>query len=121
MDFRDLECWKKGRVFRNQIRKMVRTFPDHEKFKLTDQITRSSRSITANISEGDGRYHYQENMRFCRMSRGSLNETIDHLTVALDEEYITQEACDKLIDEYVILRQSINVYIAYLKKRKTEE
>ena len=81
----DLEIWKKSRVFRKDISALAKSFPDFEKYKLVDQIIRSSRSITANIAEGHGRFHYQENIQFCRTARGSLHETFDHLTVALDE------------------------------------
>jgi len=84
----DLEIWKKSRSFRNEIAEVSKSFPDFEKFKLVDQIIRSSRSVTANIAEGHGRFHYQENIQFCRTARGSLLETFDHLTVALDEKYI---------------------------------
>ena len=48
-------------------------------------------SVTNNISEGYGRFHYQENIQFLRQSRGSLYECIDHLYVSLDEKYISLE------------------------------
>jgi len=51
-------------------------------------MIRASRSVTANIAEGHGRYHFQENIQFCRQARGSLYELIDHLYVAIDEKYI---------------------------------
>lgn len=60
--FEDLDVWKLSRILRNQIFTLSKEFPDNEKYKLTDQIIRSSRSITANIAEGHGRFHYQENM-----------------------------------------------------------
>jgi four helix bundle protein len=59
--------------------------PEAEKYNLTNQIIRSSRSVTANIAEGFGRYHFQENIQFCRQARGSLVETLDHLYCCLDE------------------------------------
>ena len=59
-----------------------------KKNRLIDQVIRSSRSITANIAEGHGRYHYQENIQFCRTARGSLTESLDHLICALDEGFI---------------------------------
>ena len=120
MKLTDLEIWKKSRAFRIEISVLSKTFPDFEKFKLIDQIIRSSRSVTANIAEGHGRYHYQENIQFCRTARGSLLETFDHLTVALDEKYISQESFDKLITVQEELMKMINGYITYLKKRKTE-
>ena len=56
----ELEVWKKARVFRNRISVLVKTFPSNEQFKLVDQIVRSSRSVTAHIAEGHGRFHYHE-------------------------------------------------------------
>lgn len=55
----DLEAWKLARELRKNISELTKTFPADEKFKLGDQIKRSSRSVTNNISEGFGRYHYQ--------------------------------------------------------------
>ncbi len=83
--FEDLEIWKKGRVLRNEVRKLCKTFPSDERFKLIDQMVRASRSVTANIAEGSGRFHYQEYIQYCRVSRGSATEMLDHFTVALDE------------------------------------
>ena len=83
--FEELDVWKECRKLRKEISKLVKLFPIEEKFKLVDQIVRSSRSTTANIAEGHGRFHYQENIQFCRQARGSLNETLDHLICAFDE------------------------------------
>jgi len=87
----DLEVWKNARAFRNEISRLTKSFPSEEKYKLVDQIIRSSRSVSANIAEGHGRFHFQENIQFCRTARGSLLETFDHLTVALDEGYLNEK------------------------------
>jgi four helix bundle protein len=89
--FEDLNVWKKAREFRKSLRELAKQFPNEEKYRLADQIIRASRSVTANIAEGHGRFHYQENIQFCRTSRGSLSEVLDHLTVAYDERFITME------------------------------
>ena len=86
--FEDLEVWKACRQFRIECSKIAKAFPPEGKYRLTDQLIRSSRATTANISEGHGRYHYQENIQYCRMARGSLNESLDHLITAFDEGYI---------------------------------
>ena len=77
---------------------------------------RSARSITANIAEGYGRHHHQENIQFCRTARGSLTETLDHLIAAVDDGYLTD-------DQYATMRclledtwKVLNGYIAYLKR-----
>jgi len=117
----DLEVWKKGRLFRNDISTLVNTFPTHEKFKLIDQMIRASRSITANIAEGHGRFHFQENIQYCRQARGSLVECYDHLTVALDENYIAESNFGELVSSYEELIKMLNGYISYLKTRKQNE
>ena len=65
--FYDLDVWKKARVFRNDIFELLKSFPKEEKYTLKDQLIRASRSITANIAEGHGRFHFQENIQYCRM------------------------------------------------------
>lgn len=72
--FEELEVWKEARQLRINISKVVKHFPAEEKYRLVDQMVRASRSVTANITEGFGRFHFQENIQFCRQSRGSLTE-----------------------------------------------
>jgi four helix bundle protein len=83
--FTELEVWKQARVIRRYISELVKSFPTEEKYRLTDQIIRSSRSIGNNLAEGHGRFHYQDNIRFCIMALGST-ETLDHLLIAFDEK-----------------------------------
>ena len=90
----ELEVWKKGRIFRNEIFELTKTFPKEEKYRLVDQMVRASRSISANIAEGHGRFHFQENIQYCRQARGSLIEVFDHLTVALDQGFMDQRTFD---------------------------
>ena len=88
--FEDLEVWKKGAKLRRDISSLAKKFPNEKKYKLTDQMIRASRSLTANIAEGYGRFHFQENIQYCRQARGSLYEIPDHLTVAKDEAYLSE-------------------------------
>lgn len=97
---------------------MVKVFPPDEKYRLSDQLIRASRSVTANIAEGYGRYHYQENIQFCRQSRGSLFEIVDHLTVALDEGYLKKETFEALKTDVFAIIKKVNGYIQYLEKRR---
>ena len=90
--FEDLRVWQQCRELRSKVSSLVRRFPRSEQYRLVDQLLRASRSVTANIAEGYGRYHYQENIQFCRQARGSLYELIDHFSVALDEGYMDKSA-----------------------------
>src|SRR5688572_6082557 len=89
--FEDLDCWKHATALRRRLAELVKVFPVEEKYRLTDQIIRASRSATSNIAEGYGRFHFQENTQYCRQARGSLYELVDHLLIAADEGYISKE------------------------------
>ena len=113
-------AWKESREFRIMISKLAENFPSEEKYSLTAQIKRSSRSITANIAEGYGRYHFQETMQFFRHSRGSLCETLDHLINALDEKYISSNEFEEVELKFSTVMKLINGYLAYLEKSKNK-
>lgn len=116
--FRDLNCYKEGRDLRIFISALAKKFPSKETFLLGSQIIRSSRSITANIAEGYGRFTYTDTRNFFIISRGSLTETLEHLITAFDENYITDEEliCGEKKCENIF--KLINGYIAYLDKSK---
>ena len=97
---------------------MCKVLPRNEIHRLSDQMIRASRSATANIAEGYGRFHYQENIQFCRQARGSLYELIDHITVAEDCRYLEQGNSAAIIEEAKSAIIVLNGYIRYLKKRK---
>ncbi|MFQ5714763.1 MAG: four helix bundle protein [Candidatus Scalinduaceae bacterium] len=111
---------EKAREYRKEIWNLCKTLPSDEKYRLTDQMIRASRSVTANIAEGYGRFHYQENIQFCRQSRGSAYEMIDHITVAVDCEYIDNEQEQYYINKVEEIIKLLNGYIKYLKKSKED-
>ena len=80
-------------------------------------MKRAARSATQNIAEGFGRFHYKENLQFCRVSRGSLYELIDDLITSIDEGFINQEDYElgrnKISNALVLL----NGYINYLNRK----
>lgn len=116
--FEELEVWKECRQLRLMISNLSKLFPTDEKYKLTDQIVRASRSPCANIAEGHGRYHFQENIQFCRIARGSLSETHNQLINALDEKYISIEDFEIHVNQIKLSTRLLNGYINYLEKQK---
>lgn len=116
--FYDLPVYKTCREFRKKISVIIKSLPSSEKFELISQTKRSSRSIKANISEGFGRFHHQENIQFCRISRGSLTETMEHLITAFDENYIAEDVLKEVNEEYKKCLKELNTYIKYLKSAK---
>lgn len=116
--FEDLECWQACRELRIFAAKVCKGLPKEEKYRLKDQILRSARSTTANIAEGYGRFHYQENIQYCRHARGSAYEVLDHFITGVDEDLITETSlseCQILVEKSVKL---LNGYIRYLESKK---
>lgn len=116
--FYELPVYKACRSFRKEVCALAKSFPKEERYLLVAQLLDAARSITANISEGFGRYHYQENIQFCRQSRGSLCETMEHLITAYDEGYIDKSTLEDFNKKYKVCLKEINGYIKYLKTVK---
>ncbi len=114
--FEDLAVYKLSREFRIKISQFCKSLPGEEKHRLKDQMIRASRSITANIAEGFGRHHHLENAQFCRHSRGSLTEMLDHINCAKDEEYISMQDYNMIRSQVMDLWKVLNGYIAYLQR-----
>ena len=119
-DFTDLQVWQLARELRNHIYNLSRKFPPEERYGLVQQIRKAASSITANIAEGFGRYSFQENIQFCRQSRGSAYEVRDHLITAADQGYIAQTARESvdLLAQRVI--QTLNGYIRSTQARQKQ-
>lgn len=120
--YHNLPVYKICREFRKNVSAAVRKyFPKAEEYLLRSQVLTASRSVTANIAEGFGRFHYQENIQFCRQARGSLDETLEHLVTAFDEGYIPRELLKALNVDYKECRKQLNTYIKYLRTAKKED
>ena len=115
--FEDLDAYKAARAFRNRIYKLVKILPDEEKSALSQQMVRAAVSLTNNIAEGHGRYHWQDNTRFCRQARGSLYELIDDVNVCADEAYAEAKHLDDLRSDATEVLKLLNGYIGYLQRQ----
>jgi four helix bundle protein len=115
--FEDLEVYKAAREFRKAMYAVSRRLPDSEKYELGRQIRRASVSLTNNIAEGHGRFHYPDQIRFFLHSRGSLEELVDDLNVCLDENYLASADVTKLKEQSREVLILINAYLRYLRSR----
>src|SRR5437588_9974198 len=113
--FEDLEVYQVAREFRKAMYRVAKQLPDIEKFGLTSQVRRAALSLTNNIAEGHGRYHYLDQIKFTLQSRGSLEELIDDLNVCLDEEYLPAVRVDDLKKQGWRVHNIINGYGRYLR------
>ncbi|MFO1095028.1 MAG: four helix bundle protein [Planctomycetaceae bacterium] len=114
----DFELYQAVREFRINVYRLLRQLPVEEKDALSRQMRRAVLSVTNNIAEGHGRWQWQENSRFCRIARGSLDEVLDDLNVCLDEGYGETEQVIKLKLVAAQLIARIDGYIAYLQRSR---
>ena len=62
--FRDLKVYQMSYELAMEIFNLSKSFPPEEKYSLTDQIRRSSRSVSANIAEGYRKRQYPKMFRW---------------------------------------------------------
>jgi four helix bundle protein len=117
--FEELNCWKKAASLRRRVSAIVKTFPVAERHRLGDQMIRSSRSAPAQIAEGFARFHYQDNIQYCRQARGSIFELIDHFITAKEEVYISDDLYNEIRNEIDDCLALLNGYINYLARAKS--
>ena len=97
----------------------ARKLPDFEKYELGRQIRRAAISLTNNIAEGHGRYHYLDEIKFQVQARGSLAELLDDLNVCQDEDYLPTAEIIDLKEAAKEVQRLINGYIRFLRTRKS--
>ena len=95
--FRDLKVWQKAMDAAMDIYVLTLKFPKDERFSLSDQIRRSSRSVAANIAEAWRKCRYPAHwISKLSDSEAEAAETQTHLEFALRCRYIDQSAAERL-------------------------
>jgi four helix bundle protein len=117
--FEDLEVYQVAREFRKAVYRVAKRLHEEEKFGLASQIRRAAVSLTNNIAEGHGRFHFLEQIKFMLQARGSLEELLDDLNVCEDEAYLAAQESETLKQEGWRVHKLINGYIRFLRSRTT--
>src|ERR1700757_4191271 len=119
--FEDLEVYQVAREFRKAMYRVNRRRPSFEKLELGSQIRRAAVSLTNNIAEGHGRFHYLEQLEFCLNARGSLEELLDDINACEDEAYLPAVEVESLKRQGWRVHQVLNGYMRRLRRRKQGE
>lgn len=116
--YEDLEVFQKAYDLALTIHKATRNFPKEELYSLTAQLRRSSKSICANIAEGQGKSRSSANefCRFLTMAIGSIEETKLWLKFSLDLSYIEQEDWKTYTDQCIQIAKMLSALIVALQK-----
>ena len=96
--FEEMDVWKESRALTTSIREICKRGIVLRDWSFADQITRSARSISANIAEGSDSMTVPEFIQSLGYAKRSAAETRSHLYDALDEKYISEQEFDRLSD-----------------------
>lgn len=116
-DFENLQVYQLAERLANEIWHIVKDWEYFAKETMGKQIVRAADSIGANIAEGRGRYNFQDNRRFVKIARGSLNETIHWLRLAYNRHLLTAEQIERLKPLVEELLPKLNAYLNSLGDR----
>ncbi|MCO6147604.1 four helix bundle protein [Flavobacterium sp. NRK1] len=114
--FEEINSWQKSRLLNKKIYQLTENDAFRKDLDLARQIRRSSVSISSNIAEGFERHTDKEFVHFLFIAKGSAGEMRSQLYLALDLNYITQEAFDDLLLEISEISRLLSGFIKYLSK-----
>jgi len=114
-NFEDLNIWQNAQDLAVSVYKVTQTFPSSEIYGITNQIRRSSASISANIAEGFGRKTNKDKLHFYVVAYGSLLETKNFVYLAKKLNFINEESVTDLLDTILVLQKQMNVFMRPLK------
>lgn len=114
--FESLEIWIAAKNYTGRVYFVTKSFPREETFSLTDQLRRASNSIPANIAEGSGSFTKKDYCHYLDIATKSLYETVSHLYIAKDQNYLTEEMRKELYIEAEILVKKIQNFKLWVGK-----
>jgi four helix bundle protein len=98
-NFYDLHVWRDGHKLVLEIYRVTEKFPKEEQFGLISQLRRAASSITANIAEGFGRFHFKDKIKFYTQARGSLLEVQNFIFLAQDLKYLEKNMAREIFQD----------------------
>ena len=113
--FRDLDIWRRSRIFCKEIYQVTASFPSEEKFGLINQLRRASVSVPSNIAEGASRKSNKDFSRFLEIAIGSCYEIETQLLIANDLGFILNEKLDILLNNLEIIVKMTSKFKTTLK------
>ncbi len=114
----ELDVYILSEEISDEIWNLVLTWDFFAKDTMGKQICRAADSISANIAEGYGRFHFKENKNFCYYSRGSILEVKSFLRKSKQRNLITEEQYNNLLKKLEIVHIKLNSYIKFIGKQE---
>ena len=113
--FKDLDIWKLSREFCSDIYEVTGSFPETEKFGLSNQLRRAAVSIPSNISEGCSRKSNKDFSRFLEIAMGSMYEVETQLLISNDLGFLSDKRLEFLVDKLNAIIKMTSKFKSILK------
>jgi four helix bundle protein len=120
-NFENLRVYKLSEDLADEIWNIVLRWDRFARDTIGKQIVRSADSVGANIAEGTGRHDYQDNRRFVKIARGSLNETQHFLRRAFRRKLLTSADVKKIKPLVDNLAPQLNSYWKSIGRGQQDE
>ncbi len=120
MKLEELQVYQLSMEMGDKVWKIVINWDHFSKDTVGKQLVRAADSIAANLSEGFGRYHYNESKHFYYYSRGSLSETKTWLTKANIRKLITENDFSSFMNDINVIGIKLNNYINAVGKKANQ-
>ena len=117
MELGKLEIYQLALKLSSNIWSIYEKLPKQLQFNIGDQALRSVDSIGANITEGYGRYHYKDSIKFYYNARGSLWESKHWLFLLYKRGLMNKLLYDNMMSDINILGKKLNNFIESIRKR----
>jgi four helix bundle protein len=115
-NFTDLHSWQEGHKLVLMTYKCLKNFPKEENYALSDQMRRSSISVTSCIAEGFSRKSAKDKIHYCHMALGSLTELQNQFIVSRDLGYISQTEKEVALTQAIMVQKLL---FGMIKHQKT--
>lgn len=116
--FEKLWVWQKAHKLMQDIHRCCRTLPRDERFRLRDQIERSSSSVCDNIAEGYTSYYYNDKIKGFNVARKETGETQNHIRKLAGKSYLDGLQSQEWVEQYEEGMRGINGYMRYIREKK---
>ncbi|KAB7530903.1 four helix bundle protein [Flagellimonas olearia] len=113
--FKDLDIWKLSREFCSDIYEVTGSFPETEKFGISNQLRRAAVSIPSNISEGCSRKSNKDFSRFLEIAMGSMYEVETQLLISNDLGFLSDKRLEFLVDKLNAIIKMTSKFKSILK------
>lgn len=112
--FREWDVYKDSRIFRMEVKSLLKKYPKVETYSLVDQTNRALNSILLNLAEGSNKNTDKDTRVYVNRAHGSLDEVVACLDCALDDGYITENEHDKMLASASSIAQRLKKFSNYL-------